>query len=413
MGSAMHELDLRTTPAGEVLRSIIAAYERLPPGERIGIAVASYAARLCMGLVEAGAKHEAEQTASGDWRLVVCGASRSLSAAPGVHHIVAGPNGDVWTCERNRRAARIDGAAGTVAAVREVAKTASHMALDPAHDRLFIGDAGGNALVCVRASDLEPIGRWDVPGAPQLPIVTADGIACITSGAGVLGIVWPLHGGFRVKLVEVGVGPHDPLEMPDGAAVLVPCAGDGVVVRVSLADGAITGRFPVGDGPAHLAAHPDGTRIYVANTFDGTLACLSPEGDVIGRVSSGRWAHVPKVTPDGRLVYVANFYDDTLAVFDAQTLERVGELKTDPYPHGLDISPDGESVVATGFSGGHVRVFDAATGRERCRIAVGEGSAHTAFLPDSRTAFVGCSISDHVAIIDIATGSSRGVIHLD
>lgn len=410
----MQELDLRTAPASELRRGIIAAYERLRPGEPIGIAVASYGAGLRMGLVEAGARHEAERTASGDWRLVVHGASRSLSGAPGIHHVVAGPNGDVWTCERNRRAARIDGADGAVAVVREVAKTASHLALDPARDRLFIGDAGGNALVCVRASDLEPLGRWDVPGSPQLPIVTADGIACITGGgAGVLGIVWPLHGGFRAKLVEVGLGPHDPLATPDGAAVLVPCAGDGVVVRVSLADGTISGRFPVGGGPAHLAAHPDGTRIYVANTFDGTLACLSPEGDVLGRVSSGRWAHVPKVTPDGRLVYVANFYDDTLAVFDARTLERVGELKTDPYPHGLDISPDGESVVATGFSGNHVRVFDAATGRERCRIAVGEGSAHTAFLPDGRTGFVGCSISDHLAVIDIAAGSSSGVIHLD
>ncbi|HKT17962.1 MAG TPA: beta-propeller fold lactonase family protein [Stellaceae bacterium] len=410
----MQELDLRATPPGEILRNVIAAYERLPRGERIAIALASYAARLRMGLVEAGAKHEAERTSNGDWRLVVHGASRSLSTAPGVHHVVAGPNGDVWTCERARRAARIDGAAQAVAAVRAVAQTASHMALDAARGRLFIGDAGGNALVCVRASDLEPLGRWDVPGSPQLPVVNEEGVACVTGGgAGVLGIVWPMGDGFRAKLIEVGTGPHDPLALPDGSAVLVPCAGDGVVVRVSLADGAVSGRFPVGDGPAHLALHPDGTRIYVANTFDGTLACLSPEGDVLGRTWSGNWAHVPKVTPDGRLVYVANFYDDTLTIFDARTLDRVAEVKTDPYPHGLDISPDGTKVVATGFCGDHARIFDGATGRELSHIAIGEGSAHTAIVPDSCTGFVGCSISDHIAVVDLAAGRRSGVIRLN
>ena len=409
----MEELDLRATPGGEVLRSVIAAYERIPRGERIAIALAAYSPGLRMGLIEAGAKHEAERTPGGDWRLVVQGASRSLSTAPGLHHIVAGPDGSVWTCERARRAARIDGAARQVAAVREVAQAASHMALDAAAGRLYVGDARGNALICLRASDLEPLERWDVPGSPQLPIVSEEGIACVTGGgAGVLAIVWPGRNGFRTKLVEVGAGPHDPLAMPDGSAVLVPCAGDGVIVRVSLADGAVSGRFPVGDGPAHLALHPDGTRIYAANSFDGTLACLSPDGDVLGRVWSGNWAHVPKVTPDGKLVYVANFYDDTLAVFDAQTLERVAELKTDPYPHGLDISPDGTSVVATGFCGDHARVFDGATGRERAHIAVGKGSAHTAFLPDGSAGFVGCSISDHIAVIDLGTGERSGVLRL-
>jgi YVTN family beta-propeller protein len=411
----MLELDLRKSQPREVLRSILGAYNKLERGEELAVLLPSYTAGLRMGLVEAGAKHDARQMEGGDWRLVVRGASQSLSGAPGIHHVVAGRNGDVWTCQRAQRAARIDGATRQVAAVREIATTASHMALDESHDRLFVGDAGGNALVCVRTSDLAPLGRWDVPGAPQLPLVTEEGIACITGGgAGVLGIVWPAGGDrFRAKVIEVGSGPHDPVASPDGASILVPCAGDGVVVRIDLADGAVSGRFPVGDGPAHLAVHPDGSRVYVANTFDGTLSCISPEGDLLGRVDSGPWAHVPEVTPDGRLVYVANFFDDTLTVFDAFTLARVATLETDAYPHGLNISPDGRSVVATGFSADHVRVFDAATGRERAHIPVGEGSAHTAFLPDGRTAFVGCSISDHLAVIDIEAGRQLGAIRLN
>jgi YVTN family beta-propeller protein len=409
----MQQIDLQKLPAGEALRAILGAYNKLRRGEEIGVAIAAYPAGLRMGLVEAGAKHTAERSEDGPWRLVVRGASQSLSGAPGVHHVVAGKSGDIWTCQRARSAARIDGAAGVVAAQREVAVTASHMALDDSHGRLFVGDAGGNAITCLRATDLEPLGRWEIPGAPQLPVVTQEGIACVTGGrVGVLGIVWP-GAEFRSTVVEVGNGPHDPIASPDGRSVLVPCAGDGAVVRVSLADGAITGRFPVGDGPAHLAVHPDGTRIYVANTFDGTLACISPDGDLLGRVDSGGWAHVPEVTPDGRLVYVANFFDDTIAVFDAMTLARVATCATDAYPHGLNISPDGKHVVATAFSADHVRVLDAATGAERSRIEVGKGSAHTAFLPDGRTAFVGCSISNHLAVIDMVEGRRVGTVTLN
>ena len=410
----MLKLDLRQAAPGEVFRNVIAGYNKLASGEQLEVTVPSYSAELQMGMVEAGAKHEAERTVDGNWRLIVRGASQSLSNAPGIHHVVAGPDGCIWTCQRSRCAARIDGYARKVVVVREVATTASHMALDHERGRLFIADAGGNALVCVSANDLELLGRWDMPGSPQLPLVTEEGIACITlSSTAALGIVWPQGSGFRSKVIEVGSGPHDPVAAPDGQSVLVPCAGAGEVVRVSLSDGTITGRFMVGKGPAHITVHPDKTRIYVANTFDGTLACISPEGDLLGRVISGPWAHVPEVTPDGRLVYVANFYNDTLAVFDARTLERVAVLDTDAYPHGLNISPDGSSVVATGFSSDHVRLFDAATYEEKARIKVGEGSAHTAFLPDNRTAFVGCSISDHLAVIDIESGTCTELIRLN
>ncbi|MDC0033067.1 beta-propeller fold lactonase family protein [Alphaproteobacteria bacterium] len=410
----MQKIDLRQVAPGEVFRSVIASYNKLAAGEPLEVTVQSYPTELQMGLVEAGAKHEAERTDDGDWSLRVRGASQSLSNAPGIHHVVAGRDGSIWTCQRSRRAARIDGYTRKIMVVREVATKASHMALDHERDRLFIADAGGNALVCVSANDLRHLGRWDMPGSPQLPLVTEEGISCITiSGAAALGIVWPRGGGYHAKVIEVGRGPHDPVATPDGRSILVPCAGAGEVLRVSLSDGTITGRFITGDGPAHIAVHPDGERIYVANTFDGTLACISPEGDLLGKVASGRWAHVPEVTPDGRLVYVANFFDDTLSVFDARTLERLALLDTDAYPHGLDISPDGNSVVATGFSSDHVRVFDAVSYEEKVRIKVGEGSAHTAFLPDNRTAFVGCSISDHLAVIDIESEKSTELVKLN
>jgi len=191
--------------------------------------------------------------------------------------------------------------------------------------------------------------------------------------------------------------------MPDGRHVFVPCAGDGNVVSVDLEDGSILGRFRVGDGPSHLVLHPDGGKLYSANTFDGTVSCLSIEGDLLAQVASGPWAHQPEISPDGRSLYVANFLDDTLSIFDTESMDKIATLKTETYPHGLGISPEGRWVVATGFSSDYVRVYDTQSQVEVARVEVGRGSSHIAFLPDQDAAFIACSVDDHLARLELAS----------
>jgi YVTN family beta-propeller protein len=216
-----------------------------------------------------------------------------------------------------------------------------------------------------------------------------------------LTIVRPRTHGYDVQTINVGDCPHDPLATRDGKRIFVPCAGDGVIVSVDLENGEILGRFPVGDGPAHLALHPDGSKLYSANTFDGTLSCLSVEGDLLGNKPSGPWAHQPVVSPDGRHVFVANFLDDTVSVFDADQLEQITKFETEDYPHGLYMSPNGKWIVATGFSSDHLKVYNAITLSEVARIEVGRGSSHVAFLPDQETAYVACSVDSHLARLDL------------
>lgn len=393
-------LDCRGTPLAEAGRAIIDRYNALYPGARFEVSIDSYAAGLKVWLLEAGVRHTAERLNDGAWRLSVArGATFAQGSIPGVHHVVT--DGDsVWTCERAQRVARIDAHTRRVVASRRVARTASHLALGAGAQRLFIADSSADEVFAVRASDLEIEQRWHAPGGPQLPLVSAAGIVCVSGPAtGTLTIARPHGVGYEVQTIAVGASPHDPLLSADEEAIFVPCAGESVIVKVRLADGGIAGRCETGDGPSHLALHPGGDRIYAANSWDGTVACMSADGARIAQAYSGRWAHAIEVTPDGRFVYVANFLDDTLAVFDADTFERVALLATDAYPHGLDISPDGRYVVATGFASEFVRVVDAGAQRELARIDVGQGSSHTVFIGDD--AYVGCSVSDHIACIDL------------
>jgi YVTN family beta-propeller protein len=387
-------------------RAVVDAFNALVPGARLTACVDSLPVEFKIWMLEAGVRYTAAAQPDGSFRLdLERGLSPAQGTIPGVHHIVADDEGSVWTCERARRIARFDAGSPSfaVAATSSAAHTASHLALDDSGKLLYIADAGAREVLALRASDLKLVDKWATPGVPHLPAVSPEGIVCVTGSAtGTLTIARPgtVGGHYDVLTVAVGACPHDPLIGGDGAHVYVPCAGDGNIVKVRLDDGFVVGRSRAGDGPAHLAAHPDG-RIYAANSWDGTVSCMSGEGESLGSAASGGWAHAIDITPDGRQVWVANFLDDTVSVFDADTLERLAVLETERYPHGLDVTPDGRYVVATGFGSRHVRIYDAAALTQVARIEVGVGSSHTAFVPGAALAFIPCSVDDHVACVDL------------
>ncbi len=411
----VEQLDCRGRTAAQSGRVIIDYYNAGAAGARFDAHLDAYDTGLRVWLLEAGVRHGMTRAEDGSYRLsIVRGLSPAQGSMTGVHHVVAADDGTVWTGERGRHVARIDGREKRIVATAAVAAEAGHLALDAAARRLFIPDPGRNQVIAARASDLGIEHTWEAPGRPQLPLASPDGVVCVTGGgSGTLTIARPRRGGYDVQTIAVGDHPHDPVFDRNGDHLFVPCLGDGELVKVRLADGHVVGRCAVGDGPSHLVMHPDGDRVYSANCWDGTLACVSADGERMARAESGAWAHAIDITPDGRWIYVANFLDDTLAVFDSQTLARLAVLPTEPYPHGLDISPDGRYVIATGFSSDFVRLYDAQKHCEIARIEVGRGSSHSAFLPDADSAFVACSVSDHVACIDLASRSCVTSLRLD
>lgn len=243
-------------------RAIIERFNAQAPGTVFEARVEEYSPALRMWLLEAGARHRAVQE-EGSWRLEIRrGAAPAQGRLAGVHHVVS-DGASVWTCERGQRVARIDVETGRPVSVKALARKASHLALDAARGRLIVADSEANELIVLRAADLALENRWSAPGAPQLPRVAPDGTVCVTGGAAdALTIVRDN----RARTISVGACPHDPLLDADGTHLFVPCAGGAELVKVRLADATIVGRCAVGNGPSHLALHPDGTRV-VATGF--------------------------------------------------------------------------------------------------------------------------------------------------
>lgn len=408
----MTELDCRGWPVSRTGAALIERYNAAQPGDRYAARVDDWGPGLRMWLLEAGARHDAIAE-DGGWRVVIeRSGSPAQGSIPGVHHVVA-RDGDVWTGERGARVARISAGDDALAACASVATKASHLALSADAATLVVADPGANRVLALDASSLAVMHAWEAPGMPQLPLVSPEGIVCVTGGGtGTLTIARPAARGYGTQTVAVGRAPHDPLLSADGVHVWVPCAGSGEIVKVRLADGSIAGRCAVGDGPAHLALDATTGRVYSANSWDGTVSCITDAGELVATVASGRWCHAIDITPDGGRLWTANFYEDTLSVFDTASLTRVALLPSERYAHGLDISPDGRWVVATGYGSRSVQVYDAARCALLARIEVGRGSSHTAYSADGAKAYVGCSVSAHVAVLDLAAGRRAADIAL-
>lgn len=129
-----------------------------------------------------------------------------------------------------------------------------------------------------------------------------------------------------------------------------------------LGDNPVTASLPSGDGPRHLAFHPNGRWLYsiqeeastvVQFDFDaqsGALAAKQTVSSLAPGFSGTSFASEILIGPDGRFLYAANRLANTVAVFAIGAegrLERVGEAAVmGDYPSQCRIDPSGHFLFA-------------------------------------------------------------------
>lgn len=124
--------------------------------------------------------------------------------------------------------------------------------------------------------------------------------------------------------------------------------------------------LPVGKEPNGVAVSPDGSKVYVANTVDGTVSILgvkrgdNPPASVITTLSVGTEPYGIAVTPNGHKVYVTNARSNSVSVIDGdkntlvKTISGIGPA-VGAEPRGIAITNNGnaddtdETVYITHF----------------------------------------------------------------
>jgi 6-phosphogluconolactonase len=140
-------------------------------------------------------------------------------------------------------------------------------------------------------------------------------------------------------------------------------------------------KAPAGNGPRHVAFHPNHKFVYVINELASTVTVFSWDADR-GRLAQVQdistlpadfkgesWAAEVSVSSDGRFLYGSNRGDDSIAIFsvDSQTgrLTLLGFQKTGgKWPRHFAIDPTGQWLIAANEHTHDLFVLgiDAATG---------------------------------------------------
>jgi len=196
--------------------------------------------------------------------------------------------------------------------------------------------------------------------------------------------------GAQVASASAGTHAHFACLDPSNRFLFVPFLGADVVAqyRFDAATGALAPndppamRTPAGEGPRHLAFHPDGRRGYLltelgasvfACNFDeraGTLVPFQQIAALPADYTGRRWAADIHVHPSGRFVYASNRAHDSLAAFAVDaTSGRLTLIGFEPTrgqtPRSFQIDPSGRFLVVANQDSGTLATFaiDPATGR--------------------------------------------------
>lgn len=165
-----------------------------------------------------------------------------------------------------------------------------------------------------------------------------------------------------------------------------------------------TDSVTVGQEPSSVAVNPDGTKVYVANSGEGTVNVINTAtNEVSATVRVGRMPAAVAVHPDGSTVYVTNWGEGTVSVINASSNTVSRTIPIGGGPDGVVVHPDGTKAYVTAWNMGEINVIDTSTNTVSQTVGIGGGPGRPAVSPDGTRLYVADSWDDIMRIIDTST----------
>jgi YVTN family beta-propeller protein len=215
-----------------------------------------------------------------------------------------------------------------------------------------------------------------------------------------------------IATINVGDGPTSAVVSPNGTTLYVANTfGDSVSV-IDTATNTVTGTISFANNTVQgVAVSPDGTRLYVTGASDDTVSVVDTATNaVIDTINVGDNPAKVAVSPDGTRAYVSNFFDDTVSVVDTATNTVTATITVGNEPRDIAISPDGTRAYVANNASDSVSVIDTATNTVIATIAVGDAPSGVAVSPDGGRVYVGNLGSGSVSVIDTASNTATATI---
>jgi DNA-binding beta-propeller fold protein YncE len=198
--------------------------------------------------------------------------------------------------------------------------------------------------------------------------------------------------------------PHGVVFIPgDETRVVVTSESTGNVVLVNIETGTVEAAIPTVAQGSHMAAiTADGKRVWTSNVTSGSVS----EIDLVERKFVRAIPVAPKVegiavTPDGSLVLAGSNTDGTVSIIETATGTIVGTLKGFKLPYRLAASADGKTAIVCDPEGGAIAAIDVATRAIAWKLDGLASPRGVSIAPDGRTAFVTLADDPSVGLVDM------------
>jgi YVTN family beta-propeller protein len=238
--------------------------------------------------------------------------------------------------------------------------------------------------------------------------------------------------------VTIATHPTAPL-----LAVLFAGYGEHEVATIDPETGRVHGKVVIPQSYGGLAWSPDGKRLYVGGGFDQVIYRFDRDGDLLGgraaiRYEGGLIARLlppdgPRlddrtergtlpaegaiaglaVSADNQTLWVANPFAHTIARFDANTGERLAEVKLPEgsYPYALTLHPSRNVLYTSLWGAAKVAELDTANNTLLGQFATQEHPNEMVLSKDGNTLYVANANRNTVSVINTIDGKSRETIN--
>jgi YVTN family beta-propeller protein len=195
--------------------------------------------------------------------------------------------------------------------------------------------------------------------------------------------------------------------------------GSSTVTAFDAATGAVIGTAPVGSRPIGIT-RPHGTRFaYSSDESANQLSVIDVETVTVAQtIPMGLGPHHLMASPDGKRIYVGEFGSNYVGVVDTVLNERVAGYLADPDPtvrtHAVWITNDGNDLYATNThvvrsDMGNIVKFDALTGTPIWNFSIGKDPSEILVTPDGKVGYVSIRGENKIVVLDL-TGTLPVVI---
>jgi YVTN family beta-propeller protein len=205
--------------------------------------------------------------------------------------------------------------------------------------------------------------------------------------------------------IEVGSVPTDVEVDRTGSYAYVTNQFSSNVGVIDLATNAQAATIPVSGDPYRVVLSPDGASLFVTGNADSLFIVDVASRAIVARLAVGLDANGLVADYTGTRLYVSNQSDGTVAEVDLTTNTVVRVLQIGGHPQELVLSPGG-TLLFVADEAGSVQVWSLRKGTKRGEIAVPGGAFAMAVSPDWQQLYISSSLGGAIYLIDWKTGAT-------